>query len=848
MYIKTNQVLALLLSFVLLFSTSSFGSRVVAAENAVIATVNTEDGSAGEIITVTVTLPKDSQIYSGSFELVYDDSKLALISAQAGELIESRMNFVNPDFAVDTIKVVFAGASPITEEGELIKAQFEILETASGTADITIKNLGLSDVNAELVESSAVNDSIVITPKEAVAVAVQGAVGEPGSTVTVYVTISDEAVGNAYSGSFELVYNNTKLEVASTVAGNAFTEISPIINSNFATDKIKVTWASIMPFSTSGNLLEITFKILNGTTGTAALSLENVGLSDSSAELLPNVSTVDGIITITQHVHNWGAWTITNQPTQTETGTAERVCQNDSSHKDQKELPALTDTSVWTKGERVEPTCTVDGSQSYTSEYGTVTETLPATGHTFEWIIDRPATVEAPGIKHEECTKCHEKRNENTEIPQLPAESYVVHYDANGGSGTMPDGAAPKDKEFTLPENAFTPPAGKQFKCWAIGSIDGTEIQPGTGFIFTENTTVYAVWENIGFTITFDKNGGSSVSAETMVTNSDGKLGALPTATHSGSYRFKGWYTEKTGGTEVTKETVFTEDTTVYAQWTYTGGGGGGGSVTRYTVTFDTQGGSKIDSIRVIRNGTVTKPEKPTKEGYTFEGWFTDQECKVAFDFDTRVTKNITLYAKWTEEQPEEPTDPVEPENPDEWENPFDDVDKDDWFYDDVKNAYENGWFTGVTDTAFAPDEAITRGMMVTVLYRAENEPATAGKSKFADVAPDAYYTQAVIWAENNGIVKGYSEVEFAPDKLISREEMAAIMNRYAEYKGADTGVSGDLARFADQAQIADWARKNVAWAVGYGLLSGKENNLLDPQGHTTRAETAAILNRFLEK
>ncbi len=552
--------------------------------------------------------------------------------------------------------------------------------------------------------------------------------------------------------------------------------------------------------------------------------------------------------------HNWGTWTITKQPTQTETGTAERVCQNDSSHKDTVTLPVLTDASVWTAGERVEPTCTADGSQAYTSDYGTVTEPLPATDHTFEWVIDRPATTEAPGIKHEECTKCHEKRNENTEIPQLPAESYAVHYDANGGSGTMPDGAAPKGKEFTLPENAFTPPEGKQFKCWAIGSIDGAQIQPGAGFTFMENTTVYAVWENIGFTITFDKNGGSSVSAETMVTNPDGKLSELPTAERSGRYRFKGWYTAKSGGTEVTKETVFTEDTTVYAQWTYTGGGssggggGGGISVTRYTVTFDTQGGSEVESVRVTRNSTVTKPADPVREGYTFEGWFTDQECSAAYDFDTKVTKNITLYAKWTEEQPEEPTDPTKPESPDDWENPFDDVDEGDWFYDDVKTAYENGWFTGVTNTSFAPNEAITRGMMVTVLYRAENEPTTADKSKFEDVAPDAYYTKAVIWAENNGIVKGYSEVEFAPDKLISREEMAAIMHRYAGYKGADTGVIGDLMKFADQAQIADWARENVAWAVGYGLLSGKDNNLLDPQGHTTRAETAAILNRFLKK
>ena len=557
--------------------------------------------------------------------------------------------------------------------------------------------------------------------------------------------------------------------------------------------------------------------------------------------------------TIAATGHSWGAWTITKDPTQTETGTAERVCQNDSNHKDSTDIPVLTD-STWTKGQYTAPTCEDAGSQVYTSSYGTVTETIAATGHTFEWIIDTEATTEAPGVKHEECTKCHVKRNENTEIPQLPVEGYVIHYDANGGSGTMSDDTAPKDKAFTLPENTFTPPEGTQFKCWAVGGLDGTEILPGEEYIFTDNTTLYAIWENIGHTVTFDKNGGDSVSAETMVTDSDGTLSELPSAERSGSYRFNGWYTEKSGGTKITEETAFTEDTTVYAQWSYIGVGGGssGSPVTRYTVTFDTQGGSEIDSVRVTRNSTVSKPDDPTKDGYIFGGWFNEKDCTTAFDFTTNITKNITLYANWIEESSEEPSDepnkPIETNEPNDWENPFDDVDNDDWFYEDIKKAYESGLFSGVTDTSFAPDEAITRGMTVTVLYRAEGEPFVTGESKFEDVASDAYYTNAVIWAENNGIVKGYSEIEFAPDKLISREEMAAIINRYADYKGVDTSVRGDLMKFSDQSRIADWARENVAWAVGYGLLSGREDNLLDPQGNTTRAETAAILNRFIEK
>ena len=141
--------------------------------------------------------------------------------------------------------------------------------------------------------------------------------------------------------------------------------------------------------------------------------------------------------------------------------------------------------------------------------------------------------------------------------------------------------------------------------------------------------------------------------------------------------------------------------------------------------------------------------------------------------------------------------------------------------------------------------------MIVTVLYRAEGEPATGNESRsdsFDDVALQSWYGPAVYWAQMNGIVKGYSDEVFAPDKLITREEMAAIMYRYAGYKGVDTSAAGDLSQFSDQSQIANWARGNVEWTVGYGLISGRSDGTLDPKGNITRAETAAILQRFLEK
>lgn len=276
-----------------------------------------------------------------------------------------------------------------------------------------------------------------------------------------------------------------------------------------------------------------------------------------------------------------------------------------------------------------------------------------------------------------------------------------------------------------------------------------------------------------------------------------------------------------------------------------------GGGVTRYTVTFDTQGGSKISSKTVSRNTAVAEPAEPTREGYVFEGWFTDKDCTEAYDFSTKVTKNITLYAKWTEEQiegPDNPTDPDEPTPPAEWENPFDDVEEPDWFYGAVKYVEETGLFRGVTETTFAPDASLTRAMLVTVLWRAEGQPVVNYLMTFTDVDAGAYYGEAVRWAASEGIVKGYSDEAFTPDNLITREQFAAIMQRYAEYKGIETSEIDDLSQFTDAGDVSGWALGNMQWAVGTGLITGRNDGSLDPQGSTTRAEAAAILQRFLEK
>ncbi len=178
----------------------------------------------------------------------------------------------------------------------------------------------------------------------------------------------------------------------------------------------------------------------------------------------------------------------------------------------------------------------------------------------------------------------------------------------------------------------------------------------------------------------------------------------------------------------------------------------------------------------------------------------------------------------------------------------FSDVKKENWYFNSICYAEQNRLLFGVSNTEFAPNEPLTRAMFVTILYRAEGQPQTNNILKFEDVAENAYYANAVSWASENGIIAGVSDTGFVPERDITREEMAVVISRYADYKGINTDSRGDLSVFTDADAVSRWARENVAWAVGTGLISGKGDNILDPLSSITRAEIAAILNRFLEK
>lgn len=177
---------------------------------------------------------------------------------------------------------------------------------------------------------------------------------------------------------------------------------------------------------------------------------------------------------------------------------------------------------------------------------------------------------------------------------------------------------------------------------------------------------------------------------------------------------------------------------------------------------------------------------------------------------------------------------------------PFTDVRESDWFYDDVVFAYENGLFSGTSDTTFSPNTSMTRAMLVTVLYRLEGQPTVNGRSGFSDVTFNSYYEDAVTWAADNGIVNGISSSTFSPNANVTREQMAAILYRYAQYKKYNTAASSSLNSFSDHTSVSGYAVASLQWSVAEKLVNGSNGKLM-PTGNATRAQVAAILHRFME-
>lgn len=356
--------------------------------------------------------------------------------------------------------------------------------------------------------------------------------------------------------------------------------------------------------------------------------------------------------------------------------------------------------------------------------------------------------------------------------------------------------------------------------------------------------TLTAQWKANTYTVTVENDGNGTASADPA----SAKMGAEVslTAMPKSGYHFKRWeVVPDKVEIENNKFTMPADDVTVKAIFERNassgGSGGGGGGTTYYTLTFETNGGDSMQAIRAARGKTLDlSAYTPMRDGYDFGGWYADKALTQRIT-EIKLSGSKTVYADWKKREPNEP---------DAVKNPFADVNAGDWFYRDVLFSYEKGLISGMDTAVFAPYANTTRAQIAVIFYRMEGSPAVEGENSFTDVVRDsgtAWFYDAVTWAQKNGIMGGYGNSSFAPNDPITREQLAAIFYRYAQYKGYDTTQGGMAIReFDDYESISDYAMGAMAWAVNTGLVKG-DSNLLYPNGTATRAEIAAMLHRFVE-
>ncbi len=180
-------------------------------------------------------------------------------------------------------------------------------------------------------------------------------------------------------------------------------------------------------------------------------------------------------------------------------------------------------------------------------------------------------------------------------------------------------------------------------------------------------------------------------------------------------------------------------------------------------------------------------------------------------------------------------------------ENIFKDINLESWFAADVAFVYYNKIMNGISKDSFAPTALATRAMIAQILYNIEGNPNAKGDNIFTDVETGKWYENAVVWCAESGIYKGFGDGSFQPNQEITREQLATILYNYAVYKKYDVSITSSYDKFKDNDKVAKWAQTSMKWAISNKIIGGKSGNVLDPKGKATRAEIAAMINRFIK-
>ena len=415
--------------------------------------------------------------------------------------------------------------------------------------------------------------------------------------------------------------------------------------------------------------------------------------------------------------------------------------------------------------------------------------------------------------------------------------TYSITYDLNGGTASgNPTSYTVESATITLNQPTKT---GYTFTGWSGTDLTGEDnltvtIPAGS----TGDRSYTAHWSLNTYSITYDLDGGTASGNPDFYTVESSTITLNP-PTRTG-YTFIGWSGTDLSGSDnltVTIPTGSIGNRSYTAHW----------SLNTYSITYDLDGGTAFgnpDSY-TVESAAITLNE-PTKAGYVFTGWsgtdlvgednltvtipagsIGDRRYTAHWEFDPTIIAALN------------PTPNVD----------FLDVSRVDWFYYDVRYVCENGLMNGTSRNRFSPYGTATRGMLVTILYRMENEPRCFGSAAFSDVKPGAYYEKAVVWASQNNIVSGYTDGTFRPDAPVTREQLASILYRYTLYRGQDVsaGETTSLTGYGDAQAVSSYALPAMRWACGTGILQGA-NGKLNPSGLATRAQLAAMLHRYLTK
>ena len=415
--------------------------------------------------------------------------------------------------------------------------------------------------------------------------------------------------------------------------------------------------------------------------------------------------------------------------------------------------------------------------------------------------------------------------------------TYSITYDLNGGNASgNPTSYTVESATITLNQPTKT---GYTFTGWSGTDLTGEDnltvtIPAGS----TGDRSYTAHWSLNTYSITYDLDGGTASGNPDFYTVESSTITLNP-PTRTG-YTFIGWSGTDLSGSDnltVTIPAGSIGNRSYIAHW----------SLNTYSITYDLDGGTALGNpdFYTVESSAITLNE-PTKAGYVFTGWsgtdlvgednltvtipagsIGDRRYTAHWEFDPTIIAALN------------PTPNVD----------FLDVSRTDWFYYDVRYVCENGLMNGTSRNRFSPYGTATRGMLVTILYRMENEPRCFGSAAFSDVKPGAYYEKAVVWASQNNIVSGYTDGTFRPDAPVTREQLASILYRYTLYRGQDVsaGETTSLTGYGDAQAVSSYALPAMRWACGTGILQGA-NGKLNSSGLATRAQLAAMLHRYLTK